>query len=390
MEPVETCAHKRSLLPEMVDFENDEETMDMGCGSNSETESSSSMSGTELGAVGSRCRFGCTRLETMPATPVGTACRASQRSPPGLSRTAMRQARDACKVDSVQSRADAGEQTASLASGKQCRFGITSFGTIPATPPTEKKLRVLANAVGSPPGLSRASMRQERDACKLGAVPVTSWGASSVPSSSAAMALSPTPSGVLLSTTAVRSAKTRAVREAMLLKARQGASQLKFEAESQAEKAPSPVFIDDLDSADQTTDAGNGSTSEEGASDSSSTERRRCRFGGTTLETVPATPSGTTSVVSCRSPPGLSRASLRQARDACKVATVPIAAWGDCHKSPKLSASSSALLSISACGKPLTPSSLQSAKRRAALARLQQQPPMTGLMFPVALSAEPR
>merc|ERR1740117_2851227 len=177
----------------------------------------------------------------------------------------------------------------------------------------------------------------------------------------------------------------------MLLKAKQGASLLKFEGESQTKKAASPVFIDDLDSAEQTTDAGNGNTSEESASESSSTEKRRCRFGDTTLQTVPATPSGTCSVASCRSPPGLSRASMRQARDACKVATPPTAAWGECHTPPMRPASITALLSISPCGKPLTPSTLRSAKRRAVQARSQQELPMTSFSptFPVAMSAEP-
>jgi len=392
MEPVETCVHKLSL-PEVADFGNDEETMDIGRDSASETESSSSMSGTELGAAGlnsgSRCRFGCTRLETMPATPVGTACRASQRSPPGLSRAAMRQARDACKA--VQGTVIAEEQTASLVAGKQCRFGSTSLETIPTTPPTERKLRALVKTVVSPPGLSRASMRQARDACKLDAVPVRSWGdASSVAPSSTSMAL--TCITAPFSTAGVRSTKTRAAREAILLKAKQGASLLKFEGESQTKKAASPVFIDDLDSAEQTTDAGNGNTSEESASESSSTERSRCRFGGTTLETVPATPSGPSSVVSCRSPPGLSRASMRQARDSFKMATGPSSAWGECPTSPMRSASSSALLSISPCGKPLTPSTLRSAKRRAAQARLQQELPTTrsALTFPITLSTEPR
>merc|ERR1711935_1315149 len=164
-------------------------------------------------------------------------------------------------------------------------------------------MRSLAKDVGSPPGLSRSSMRQERDACKLDVVPVTSWGASSSSSvlpPSAAVSLSPMPSGALLSTTAVRSAKTRAAREAMLSKAKQGASLLKFETECQIEKAARRVFVDDLDSAEQTTDAESGNTSEESGFDSSWTERQRCRFGGTTLETVPATPSGSSSLVSCR------------------------------------------------------------------------------------------
>lgn len=72
----------------------DEETTDIGQGSASETESASGLSCDDN--LGRRCRFGKTTLETIPATPSQSSC--FPRSPPGLSRASMRQVRDAaCK-----------------------------------------------------------------------------------------------------------------------------------------------------------------------------------------------------------------------------------------------------------------------------------------------------
>lgn len=71
-----------------------------------------------------------------------------------------------------------------------------------------------------------------------------------------------------------------------------------------------------------TTDVGQSSSSEtESSSGLSGNEGcrslgRRCRFGNTALETIPATPSK--SAMPLNSPPGLSRAAMREARDAMK------------------------------------------------------------------------
>jgi len=88
----------------------------------------------------------------------------------------------------------------------------------------------------------------------------------------------------------------------------------------------------DLDD-EETTDIGQGSASEtESASGLSCDDNlgRRCRFGKTTLETIPATPSHSSGFP--RSPPGLSRASMRQVRDACKSSA------GEGHRQISMSA----------------------------------------------------
>lgn len=90
------------LLAEIVQ-EEQEETTDVGSsGSDGEATSASesTISGTEdkmmpqrvaTSRLSTRCRFSKTQLETIPGTPVATA---ALPSPPGLSRAAMRRARD--------------------------------------------------------------------------------------------------------------------------------------------------------------------------------------------------------------------------------------------------------------------------------------------------------
>jgi len=81
--------------------------------------------------------------------------------------------------------------------------------------------------------------------------------------------------------------------------------------------------LDDIDEG-ATTDVGQSSASEaeaessSGVSSDEGTRRmgRRCRFGTTPLETIPATPTAAT--MSLNSPPGLSRAAMRAERDAFK------------------------------------------------------------------------
>lgn len=185
---------------------------------------------------------------------------------------------------------------------------------------------------------------------------------------------------------ALRSAKRRAAREALMLRAKQGAALLKQEAQMQrnalsvdAEEfvptgvlqadaesltlAPescgyevaAPSFVGDVDG-EQTTDMAQASISEDSSSESSAADGRRCRFGGTALETVPATPVGAVGVGSLASPPGLSRAAMRQARDAYKAGAVATSSWGDCPASTQ----STDTLST----KPMTPLALRSMKRR--------------------------
>jgi len=115
-----------------------ERTSELGRGSASEE------SASELSAAEGRCRFGHTALETVPSTPVGEAARPSLGSPPGLSRKAMRQARDACKAGSVGT-ASWGDRQASIMS-------TSPFTIIPDGKPL------------TPPALRSAKRRAARDA----------------------------------------------------------------------------------------------------------------------------------------------------------------------------------------------------------------------------------
>merc|ERR1712086_8451 len=155
-----------------------------------------------------------------------------------------------------------------------------------------------------------------------------------------------------------------AAREA-LTQARQGAALLEAEAlkstriagvaaEGFAQKVNGPAFIDDLSDSEQTTDLGHTSASEESASEGSAAEGRQCRFGSTALETIPGAP-----IAGCPlSPPGLSRSAMRQARDSCKANRPATPPWATSN-------ASSAALTISPCGQPVTPTALRSAKQRA-------------------------
>jgi hypothetical protein len=86
-----------------------------------------------------RCRFGITPLGTVPSTPVGGNL--GLPSPPGLSRKAMRQARDQCKASVA---ASWGTSTAPA-------LTINPSGT-PMTPPAARaaQKRVARDAVGTP------------------------------------------------------------------------------------------------------------------------------------------------------------------------------------------------------------------------------------------------
>jgi len=340
-------------------YEHDDEaeTTDIGVGSASESESASEMSGAESSyAKSKRCRFGRTPLETIPATPVASMGAPGDASPPGLSRAALRQARDAVKVAlpaptlEVSPPATAEQPSIpSLVNNRNCRFGSTALTTVPATPPKAGVWKAMAKALGSPPGLSRAEMRKARDGIKGTPLPPTSWGscAKSTDAAPETLLLGTSQSGASSTPMAVRTAKRRAAREAMVLAAREGAALIKAEAEALKRRnieanrdlicAESGITHSSSDSSEPTTDGFVGHSSEDSAAESSSheclpcssseegssagsslPEGWNCRFGSSALQTVPATPAGK-EAANMRSPPGLSRASLRQARDAVKA-----------------------------------------------------------------------
>jgi len=236
------------------------------------------------------------------------------------------------------------------AASRLCHLGSSSLQTVPGMPAASASGVPISLAIGSPPGLSRASMRQARDACKLQVPPA--WGSEA----SHAMALTIGPSGNALSPPqAVKLARRRAARDAMLARAKEEMALLKSQEKLRAQEASSapdkgePSFSEstaetsgqkmsipslsvDMDDNEESTDVGfDGPSEDDSASDWSCSESlqkapsRRCRFNRSALETIPATPVAAASGVG--SPPGLSRASMRRARDACKAA-LPTPVWG--------------------------------------------------------------
>lgn len=380
-------------------FDDDGETTDMGHGSSSETESASGMSDCSHGVGGHsvswRCRFGRTPLETIPATPVASAEQL------GLS--------FASAMSANQDDAFAVVDEVHPIASRPCRFGTTPLGTLPTTPPKVRQFKALAKALGSPPGLSRAVMRQARDAVKADPVALPSWGRGEVSLVLAsATPLKVSHGGSPVTPPGLRSAKSRAAREALLMRANQCASLLKVEAQSRRnakgtadasqrtpgiteftparrcmQKAATTIYIDDLVESERIKDEGREVVSEESSSESSGAEASRCRFGGSALGTVPATPVAAAGCEAApSSPPGLSRkAAMRQARDACNAPGVPLSA-------------ATALFSSTA--PPATPPAVRIAKRRMArdsmLARARQEGPTTwfGHMPQAALSTVPR
>jgi len=395
-----------SGLTALSDFD-DEDTTDMSDGGHSDTDGSAGLTASACGSsarvsgAGRRCRFGGTVLETIPATPVSaTVC-----SPPGLSRAAMRRERDQYKSDAIPAAFD-GEKLydlsankselglSNLMSGRQCRFGSSRLGlnTVPKTPIGAGSYKtLLTSAIGSPPGLSHASLRQERDACNANALSGKSWG-SRHPSAFALSlsALTTSQGGGPMTPPAMRSAKKQAAREASLQLAKQGAALLQvslsfctvadeqasrhsassaevchsFVARTSAQKETDAALAHDVDDSHQTTEMGHGSSSEaENSLDSSVAEGQRCCFAGASLRTVPV-------VVGVGSPPGLSRAALRQARDACMAEGFQANSWGGCHVLVEPPCTSTSLLTIPVTiglnGKALTQPAMRSANLRSA------------------------
>jgi len=349
---VKSTAEKAADVTDIQEMDDDEETTDVGHSEASETESSSGLSGNEAGrhCMRRRSRFGKISLETIPATPSGAGscthskdssmCRfgitsfntvpktpangaasqvASQASPPGLSRAAMRQARDAHHPVAGPTTADVGD----CASSRLCRFGMTTFDTVPKTPAGAAKLKALKEKIGSPPGLSRADMRKDRDTCNAEALKSSSWSSCQVSSAEAA-----TIAGSMFQPPA-RSAKT------MVSKIKQDAARLK---QLKAQKDP--------DNSEEDLDAGQESGSEEDSATEllSTTKNKQCRFENTSLGTVPSTPAA--GQMALGSPPGLSRAAMRQARDTRKSGAASAGGWQSC---------TGTVLTISSSGQPMAP-----------------------------------
>lgn len=174
-----------------IEVDDDEETTDIGQGSSSDSESASGVSCYDGDSnLGRRCRFGKTALETIPATPAQGSSAAFPRSPPGLSRTSLRQARDACKSAGGTNLSGMEKLTEPMLNGYPSaigtnvannisRFGASKLETVPKTPVGGARTKAYKNIFGSPPGLSRAEQRRARDACKMAAPASMSWGASS-------------------------------------------------------------------------------------------------------------------------------------------------------------------------------------------------------------------
>lgn len=317
--PSKIMPQKVSKVATVLDVD-EEQTTDMGESCVSETESCSGLScndGNINRGFSKRCRFGRTALETIPATPSADA--ASMSSPPGFSRAAMRQARDACKADSNQMTSDESEENSaqsstdaasSITSSTPCRFGESSFGTVPKTPASGAKWKALKQVIGSPPGLSHTEMRCKRDACK---VPTPSWGG--------CQETAPAKSRIL--------SGERPSAQESLARMKQGASLLKDlkssqKLESNAKQMPaSSVERETVSSCSTAVQA----LDEVGTSAGTG---QQCRFGSTALGTTPSTPAGG----KVSSPPGLSRKAMRQARDLCKAQVTTEVSWGASTKAP--------------------------------------------------------
>jgi len=220
----------------------------------------------------------------------------------------------------------AGPTTADVgdcASSRLCRFGMTTFDTVPKTPAGAAKLKALKEKIGSPPGLSRADMRKDRDTCNAEALKSSSWSSCQASAAEAA-----TTAGSLFQPRA-RSAKT------MVSKIKQDAAHLK---QLQNQKDP--------DNIEEDLDAGPESGSEEDSATEllSTTKNKQCRFESTSLGTVPSTPVG--GQIALGSPPGLSRAAMRQARDTRKSGAASAGGWQSC---------TGTVLTISSSGQPMAP-----------------------------------
>lgn len=256
-----------------IEVDDDEETTDIGQGSSSDSESASGVSCYDGdSSMSKRCRFGKTVLETIPATPSHGSRAAFPRSPPGLSRTSMRQARDACKPTEPIVNAYPSAIGTNVANNVS-RFGASKLETVPKTPVGGAKVKAYKSIFGSPPGLSRAEQRRARDACKMAAPASMSWGTSSaVPNGK----MPPLTVG-LGGKPAHHEALVRIKREAALL------SELKAHTADTSESSGEEMLGADHDS----------SSEAESFSKVCVTKHtgQRCHFGTTPLGTIPSAPA---------------------------------------------------------------------------------------------------
>jgi len=274
----------------------------------------------DIRTLGKQCRFGKTPLETRPATPSGFAL--SFDSPPGFSRAALRRARDAAKLP--------------VNPVSTARFGETAFGTVPKTPSGGAKLKALAEAFGSPPGLSRAEMRHARDALKAPSLvkASTSWESQSTGSLTFDFAVSSRKQP------SARERLGQVKRDAAFLKDLRNSREHQVSKNAAEEGECSACVLQDSDSLTML----EASLANEFCDITS----QQCRFGDSALGTVPSTPLGGRSSLS--SPPGLSRKALRQARDTWK-GSLPAP---HARKSCTGVLSCSAMLTIDPSGKPIS------------------------------------
>jgi hypothetical protein len=285
--------------------------------------------------------------------------------------------------------------------GRRCRFGITSLETIPATPSASTL------PLNSPPGLSRAAMREARDAMKQAPGANTTDGQSSsqslpaeafkgvtlsrfgetsfgtVPKTPVEKAKLKSLKSIFGSPPGLSRAEKRQARDACkltttswgsgealatgvisgagtaqerLAKMKQNAANLKqIPKVNDEENAAQSSSECDGDAEEQCCPDLSRSTSEgsEALSEGSAATAQNCRFHCTSLGTMPSTPAMNSA--SPASPPGLSRKAMRQARDSYKVAPLASTSWGN-----------SQALTINPSGKPMTPPAQRAAKQRAA------------------------
>jgi hypothetical protein len=231
----------------------------------------------------------------------------------------------------------------SIDARKLCRFGTSTFETRPKTPAGGEKLKAYKNVFGSPPGLSHTSLRQDRDAFKLGSSSVVSWGSCSA---SQAEPLQQTATRM-----APRKRLSKIKKEASLLRQQQpqdhsgdeDAPQDLYSTAHECGTEFSKPFSEEL-ALGSTEDAvevicANAESSKADVSiDNSAISKHSSRMEESPLGTIPMTATG--AAASCSSP---CRAAMRKSRDSCKIGTP---------------------LTISPSGAPLTPPAVRRAKQR--------------------------
>lgn len=204
---------------------------------------------------------------------------------------------------------------------RRCRFGGTALETIPATP--------VSATVCSPPGLSRAAMRQERDQYKMDATPATVDGEK-------LYALSANKSDLGLSE-CISGRQCRFGSSQMCLdtvpKTPIGAGSYQTLLAPAIRSPPGlshASLRQERDACNATALSGTSwgrcqqSAGEAKSLDASAVDGQRCYFAGASLRTVPV-------VAGVGSPPGLSRAALRQSRDARMAGGFQATSWGGYH-----------------------------------------------------------